>query len=111
MYYRGAAEQITLRRCEVKKRRIEITIETEQVVLLHQRQESVTAWCPVCADSVQMLTLEEVAVLTSLHPQDFSDQAAGGQFHFTEIPEGQLWVCLNSVLNNPTLKLVKGEKL
>jgi hypothetical protein len=76
----------------VKRRRIEITVETEQVIILRQRGAEVTGWCPVCAERVPMFTAAEANVLAEI--------AADAQLHFTEMPDGTLRLCLNSLLNS-----------
>ena len=85
----------------MKRRRIEITVETEQVIILRERGERITGWCPVCAESVQMLAAAEADALVGL--------AADTQLHFTEMPDGTLRLCLNSLLNSNLLN--KGDSL
>ncbi len=98
----------------MKRRRIEITVETEQVIILREhglrqhglraRGERITDWCPVCAESVQMLAAAEANALLGLAPQEIDDQV-----HFTEMPDGTLRLCLNSLLNSNLIN--KGDLL
>ncbi len=93
----------------MKRRRIEITVETEQVIILRQpglreRGEHITGWCPVCAELVQRLAAAEADALVGLAPQEID-----AQLHFTEMPDGTLRLCLNSLLNSNLLN--KGDSL
>ena len=80
-----------------RRKRTEITFETEQVWVIRRSGQPVLAWCPACVRQVRMVRPEEAAVLVDLSPRAIYRRVEDGQLHFTETPEGQLWICLNSL--------------
>ena len=84
------------------KRRVEITVETERVLLVRGRSVSVTGWCPGCDSRVRMVTPDEAARLLDLSAREIFRRVEGGALHFAETPEGELLVCRES-LNGTSL--------
>lgn len=78
------------------RQRIEITAETEQVIIL-RRAHRVTAWCPVCAAEVEMVLPETAALLTGLSCRQLFRRVEDQRLHFQETPDGRLFFCLNSL--------------
>jgi hypothetical protein len=76
------------------KRRVEITVETERVLLVRGRSVSYTAWCEGCGARVRMVTAEEAARLSGLSTREIFRRVEAGALHFAETPEGELLVCL-----------------
>ena len=81
----------------VTKRRIEITVETERLLLTRGRRVSLTAWCPACGGRVLMLPAEEAARLSGVSARTIYRRVEGGQLHYTETPEGDLLICCDSL--------------
>jgi len=79
------------------KKRIEITVETDRVLIIRQ-DSSHPAWCAACATEVKMLTAEGAAAVAGLSLRDICRQVDAGQLHFSETPDGRLSICLNSLL-------------
>jgi len=78
------------------RKRIEITIETERVLIIRRRR-STRAWCQACGREVDMVGLAEVEAITgAVQPmlQD-SDEARG--WHLAEGQGGTLLICLESL--------------
>jgi hypothetical protein len=81
-----------------KKRRTEITIETERLLLLKGARRPIFLWCEECRAEVKMVTPEEAAAATGVRLRAIYRRVEAGELHFTETPEGQLLICLNSIL-------------
>lgn len=78
------------------KRRI-ITVEIDRVVLISKRESSPTAWCAACASRVRMVTVDEAARLARLSARTIYRWVEAGRLHFTETPDGRLFICLSSL--------------
>ena len=78
------------------KRRIEITVERQRVVLVRRRTPSTPVWCETCAGRPLMLTLEEAARLLDMSELDIFRRVEARQVHFTETAKGQLLICPNT---------------
>ena len=79
------------------RRRIEITVETDQVLLISKPGRSAPAWCGECNRRVRMATAEQAALLAGVSVRQIYRWVEAGKLHFTETPEGLLLVCLNSL--------------
>lgn len=85
-----------------RKRRTEITVETETIVCLRRRsQAALIAWCPQCAAEVKLVTPEAAALHSGLSLRAIYRRIEADRLHFSETAEGQLFICLNS-LNTPS---------
>lgn len=78
------------------RRRIEITVETEQVAVTSQEMK-LTAWCDECQRQVLMVGVEQAAQLTGLRWRELLRQADVGAFHCYEPADGSWQICLVSV--------------
>jgi hypothetical protein len=82
-----------------KKRRTEITIETERLLLLRDSSRSLFLWCDACCAQVRMLTPEEAASTAQVSVRAIYRRVEAGELHFIEMPEWPVLICANSVLN------------
>jgi hypothetical protein len=80
----------------VKKRTV-TTIETHQILIVRRPGGAVLAWCPVCLREVEMVSLEEAALLANVSLRDICRRVGDGRLHFVETAQGGL-VCLPSLL-------------
>jgi hypothetical protein len=80
---------------ETTKRTTRITLETDEVLIVRRRPAP--GWCEGCARQVEMLSPEQAAA-AGLSVRAVYRRVEVGRLHFTETPEGQVWVCLNSLL-------------
>lgn len=78
------------------KRRIEITIETDSVVIASARKTSLI-WCDSCNADVRMISVDEAAALTQQSARTIYKWAEARRIHFTETKGGRLFICLNSL--------------
>lgn len=81
-----------------QSRRAEITVEFNQVVVIKKPEGLVVQWCPVCEERVNMITTEAAAVLSNVDTRAIYRRIEAGAIHFTEMSEGIVLVCLNSLL-------------
>jgi hypothetical protein len=80
------------------KRRIEITVERQRILLVKRRNPSPPIWCEVCTGHPLMLTLDEAARLLRMSERDIYRRVEARQVHFVETAEGRLYVCGSSLL-------------
>jgi hypothetical protein len=79
------------------KKRIEITIETDRMILIGKRRLRRVAWCAACAQEVRMVSVDEAAAIAHASSRMIYQRVEAGTIHFTETPEGWLLICLNSL--------------
>jgi hypothetical protein len=82
-----------------------ITVEIDRVVLVSKHRSGLVAWCAACASRVRMVTADEAAGVAQASSRDIFRWVEADQLHFTETPEGQLFICLNSLAR----KSIKAE--
>ena len=80
----------------MKKRRIVITRETDELFVIKTPLHSREVWCPKCAAQVRMLTPEAAAAVTGMSARAIYRLVEAGQIHFTETPDGLLLICPDS---------------
>ena len=78
------------------KKRTEITLETDRVLVIRLVEKPVRAWCPGCSDEVVMTTPEKAAALAFTSLPTIYRWIDAGHVHCTET-ERALHVCLNSL--------------
>lgn len=82
------------------QKRTEITVETDQIVVIRRRQRPVRSWCPECSCEVEMIDLKEAEALTGT-PQAMLSCGVGDRgWHWSEAEDGSSLVCLESVLKS-----------
>ena len=79
------------------KKRTLITVETDRVVFIGAPDVSPPMWCAACAAEVRMLTVDEAAAVARTSSRMIYRLVEDNQLHFTETPEGRLFICLNSL--------------
>lgn len=81
----------------MKRKRTEITIETERVLVVSVGRRA-RAWCAPCGRQVEMLSVDEAAALARVTSVTIFSWAADDRLHFTQAHEGTLLICANSLL-------------
>jgi hypothetical protein len=81
----------------VKDRKIEITVETCEVLLVRQRGTLNFGWCADCSKQVALISLSD-ACSSGLSAEEIHRQAEAGLLHLIEIIKGVPFICLNSLL-------------
>jgi hypothetical protein len=80
------------------KRRTEITIKTERLVILRRsRNINEADWCARCAGPTRLLNVDEAAAVARSTSRAIYRRVEAAQLHFTETAEGRLLICLNSL--------------
>jgi len=82
------------------KRRTEIIVETERVILIRRRRRGRSAclWCEACGAESLMLTMEEAARMLGATSRQVFRWADAGRLHWTESETGALLICRTSLL-------------
>ncbi len=79
------------------KKRTEIIIETERVIVITPPPGSIKAWCKACVNPVEWLSPEFAATLINVPPRLIYRWVESGQLHFIEKQDGSIMVCRNSL--------------
>ena len=79
-----------------RKRRTEITIETDRTLVISGRHRA-AAWCPECRAEVVLLNAFEAAALSGVSSYTVFAWAEAGRLHSRLTPEGVMLVCPESL--------------
>jgi hypothetical protein len=82
----------------VGRKRTEITIETERILLISRRPDGSIRWCDRCARRVLMLTVNEAAAVLRISVDEMMRKLEDQQLHFVQRPGERLLICPNSLL-------------
>ena len=78
-------------------KRTEITIETDRIVVLSRRKDSVVSWCHECGQRTKMVTVDEAAAIAGVTSRTMYRWADAEKLHFTETAAGVLMICCASL--------------
>jgi hypothetical protein len=81
------------------RKRIEITIETDRVVII-RRNRPTRAQCQECGSEADMLDMTTAAELTGMTDQMLRDLVDAQELHLGQSPDGSLRICLESLLKS-----------
>lgn len=80
------------------RRRTEITIETERVVVLEGGgRDDETRWCEMCGAKSHLISPDAAAALLGVTAQAILRWAEAGGLHFAEAVDTAPLLCLNSL--------------
>jgi hypothetical protein len=79
------------------KRRTEITVETERLLVLSAARSAPAARCGVCGAGVEMIGACEAAALAGVSERTVHRLVDAGLLHFAETRSGRLLVCPRSL--------------
>ena len=79
-----------------KKKRTEIILETDEVVIVRRRRRVSHLQCVICGDT-RMLTLKQAVIASGRQTTQILRWAAEGRIHFSEALDGSLIICLASL--------------
>jgi hypothetical protein len=79
------------------KRRTEITVETERILVISKRNTSALAWCSACGSRGQMITPEAAAQIADMSSRSIYRLVETNELHFIETNDHQLWICVQSL--------------
>jgi len=80
----------------MKTTRIEITVDTDEVLAIRRPAVVILAWCSKCSARVRMITVDEAAAAASVSPRVIYRRLEAGRIHFTETIHDVL-ICANSI--------------
>jgi hypothetical protein len=75
-----------------RTRAIEISVQTEEFLVMKQRRTMARHWCTQCAKEVGMMPLQEFDDCPSV-----LQRVESGRIHLKEAPKGLFLVCLASL--------------
>jgi hypothetical protein len=78
-------------------KRTEVTIETDRVVTIRRRR-SLRVWCVECGHVVDAVGAEEAGALCGMKQPMLRDRAEASGWHVCEGWDGEMLVCLDSLL-------------
>jgi excisionase family DNA binding protein len=81
------------------RKRTEITIETERIVVLSRRKVSVVSWCYECGLRIKMVTVDEAAAMAGLSSRTVYRWIEAEKIHSIETSERLLLVCPRSLMS------------
>jgi hypothetical protein len=81
------------------RKRIEITIETDRVVII-RRNRPTRAQCQECGSEADMLDMTTAAELTGLTDRMLHDLMDAQELHLGQSSDGSLRICLESLLRS-----------
>jgi hypothetical protein len=86
----------------MKRKRTEVTIETDEIWIIRLPGSGLVAWCPACCQQATMITPDEAALLIELDVRDIYRHVETGLIHHSAMPGGFLLVCANSIMRLST---------
>jgi hypothetical protein len=78
-------------------RRMQITIETDEVTII-RRRHALQGWCPECAHLVEAVRMDEAGVLAGLSQLTLRECTELRRWHLLLAADGTRLVCLASLL-------------
>ena len=75
------------------KKRTEITIETERLLVVGHTTKQATDWCAACGRQVELISADEAAVRARVSSRTIFRWVESGRLHYTETPAGLLLIC------------------
>ena len=82
----------------------EITVETDELFVIKRRDRSAYGRCGACGARVQMVTLAEAASIARVSELVICGQIRARFLHATATLNGQVLICLNSLLKDESMK-------
>ena len=79
------------------RKRTEVTVETEMLVIFPRGAGARLAWCEGCGAESLMLTPREAALLAGVTTRQIYARVEDGSLYFKEQPDGTLVVCACSL--------------
>jgi hypothetical protein len=87
---------------KMKKRRVEMVVETHRIWIVRQPGLPAPAWCSECARTVRMVTADEAAGIVRQSTRIIYHWVETRRLHYRETPAGSVLVCLDSLLAGAT---------
>ena len=82
------------------RKRTEVTLETETLVIFPRGADALRAWCAACGIERPLLTPAAAARLSGVTTSVIYEQVSAGAIHFIELPGGRPLICASSLPGN-----------
>lgn len=82
----------------MKKRRVEVMIETHQTWIIREPNLPAREWCPECARTVRMVTADEAARIVCQSTRAIYAGVEAHRLHYRETPDRRMLICFDSLL-------------
>ena len=79
-----------------KRRRVELMIETDEVIVVRACR-GVSARCVQCGGDVILVTVDHAAAVAGVSARAIFRRVEAGTIHFQEASDGRLLICLSSL--------------
>jgi hypothetical protein len=79
------------------KRTTRLTVETEGTFIFRARASRQSRWCEQCGAEVEMVFVDEAAIVSGLNEMTIYQSIAASSLHFAEDEAGRVLICLNSL--------------
>jgi hypothetical protein len=83
-----------------RKKRTEIVVERDQVIIIRNLQGRETRWCEACGNHSRMVSVDEAAAIVRASSRAIYRSAEDGKTHSIETAEGRLLICLTSLFDS-----------
>jgi hypothetical protein len=80
-----------------KRKRTQVTVETNDVLVIRRATGRPLGACPVCGARGSLATVAEAARVSRVSERTIHRWVEDARVHFTETPAGQLLVCARSL--------------
>jgi hypothetical protein len=80
----------------MKTKRVEVTVDTDEVLVIRRPAVAILAWCGKCSAQVRMITVDQAAAAAGVSPRVIFRRLEAGRIHFTETVDDVL-ICANSI--------------
>ena len=81
----------------MRKKRTEIIVEKDQVLVIRNLGARDPEWCSECAERARMVTVDEAAAITQVSARSIYRRVEMRTASFRETADSQLFICLNSL--------------
>lgn len=82
----------------MKKRRVEVMIETQRTWIIREVRPPAREWCPECARTVRMVTADEAARIVCRSTRAIFAGVEARLLHYRETLDRSILICFDSLL-------------
>ena len=83
-----------------RKKKTEIIVERDQVLVIKRLDSQAAEWCERCRKETRMISVDEAAAVAGISARTVYRRVEEDLVHFTETPEGGLLICITSLLGS-----------
>jgi hypothetical protein len=83
-----------------RRKKTEIIVERDQVLVIKRLNSQAAEWCDQCLKETRMVSVDEAAAVAGISERTVYRRVEDDLVHFTETTEGQLMICITSLLSS-----------